>query len=230
MILGAQGISGYLAEGQAWVEPDGPPAAFDEQTAGPATLALGSRELDGDRDIVLAWRGNRARLRGLEFGPVPEPLSLRILRLDGETRWHRELTVAPLVLPSGERSAVIEEGRDMVRQLRENLLGAGLPATGVPVVPSEAEARELLYLPEHRPPVGAVKLGLDGTIWLGLQDAGAGQSWLAMDEEEGILFRVTLPEGTRFGQGTRDAIWYAERDDLGVTWVVRAEVVAAGGS
>jgi len=256
LMSGTQGISGYLAGGRAWVEPDSPPTALEEGMTPESSLALGSRQPEGPRDTVLSWRSNRGRLGGLVFDPIPEPpffavaadgsgivvaewsdehpdrLRLRVLNPDGSTRWEDALAVVPRPIPADEHHAIIREGRDRVGEMRERLLGMGLSPEGAPRVPTEAEARELIHLPAHRPPVRAVQLAIDGAIWLNLAEPGSAEpgsaeTWLAIHPDEGILFRIDLPEGARLGQGSRDAVWYAEEDELGVTWVVHARLEAA---
>jgi hypothetical protein len=248
MMSATQGFSGYLTGGRAWVEPDSPPSAWDEGRLPVSALELGTREAGDARDTVLTWRGNRYRMRGLHFDPVPEPpffavatdgsavvlaewsddapgrLGLRTLDPDGSLRWNEDLTVTPRAMSRDERQSIIQDAIDQVDELRENLLEMGLSSAGAPAVPTEAEVRELTFLPSHHPPIRAVSMGVDGTIWLRLEEPGPAERWLALDAEDGVLFRIELPEGARLGQATREAVWYAESDELGVTWVVRAAI------
>lgn len=251
---GVQGLSGYLEGGRAWVEPDGYPFALEEDRLSQATLELGSRTIESeDRDTLVTWRSNRGRMRGMTFDPIPEPpyfavtpdgsgfgvaewsearpesLVVRIVNPDGVDRWSQRLAVDPEPVPAAEHDRLIAQARERVERLRESLLAQGLTPAGVPEVPSAAEAREDLYLPAHRPPIRAIRLGVDHTIWLQLTEEPSGAKWLAMDPDAGPLLEVTLPAGAIFGQATRDALWYSEMDDLGVSWLVKARFSTRSG-
>jgi hypothetical protein len=244
-----QGISGYLKDGRSWVEPDRPPTALEEGKILSSPLEVGVRRVDGKRDTILTYRSKRGRLRGLHFDPIPEPpffsiaadgsgiaiaewsaaqpdrLGLRVLYPDGRLLWEEEFTVPRQAIARAELEAIIEEGRELVGRQREDLLTMGLTPAGVPQVPTEAEMAELVHLPAYRPPVRAVHLGVDGTAWLSLAEPQAGEEWVALGRNEGILFRIRVPKGATLGQATREAVWYSEADEVGVTWIVRGQIM-----
>jgi hypothetical protein len=151
-----------------------------------------------------------------------ERLTLRLLAPDGTERWRRELDVRPRPVPDAEHDSIVDDAHARVGRLGESLLGYGLSPGGVPAVPSATEARSILYLPAYRPHVRAIRIGVDGTIWLELSETADGATWLALDPATGPLLTITLPPGVSFGQATRSGVWYSELDDIGVPWVVHA--------
>jgi hypothetical protein len=166
---------------------------------------------DGSAIAVAEWREE-----------APQSLVLRLVAPDGTERWRRELAVRPDPIQASEHDRLIAEAQELVHRARENLLQMGIRPHIAPTVPTVSEARNILYLPAYRPPVQAIRAGVDGTIWLLLGGGIDGATWLALDDDSDPFLTITLPPGATFGQATRNSLWYFEVDDMGVPYVVRA--------
>lgn len=245
---GVQGVSGYLADGRAWMEPDGFVMALGEDDP-EAPFVLGDRQME-DRTTLFSWRGQRGRLAGTSFVPVPEPpfhavapdgseillvewsearpeeLSIRLISPDGVDLGSWTLAVPPAPAPPRVLDSLVQEGRDRVRDVRERVIQRGIPEAQAPSVPSVDEVRARAYLPDYFPPIRDVRLGLDGTVWLQRSQGLTLGAWVALDREGTPLFQVRLPEGVRLRQASREALWGTVSDDLGVPYVIRWNLVA----
>jgi hypothetical protein len=177
------------------------------------------RASDGSGIVVAEWSAD-----------APGQLGLRMVAPDGSEAWRRDLAFVPVPFDRAERDALVQEARERVDRLRESLLEQGLPPGALPDVPTTAQSEATLLLPDYLPPIRSVRWGAGGLVWLersrGADLAGGPQEWVAFDPASGAageaLFQVTLPGGARFGHATRDALWYAHVDSMGVPWVVKA--------
>lgn len=151
------------------------------------------------------------------------PATFRVarVRLSGDTVFSREFPYDPVpidpALPDSLIAAWAEGFRDH-------------PFPGAPEPAEAAEwARADLYLPPHHPPVGAVVVGTDGTIWLERERVGEGaRAWLVLDADGIPLGRVAFPAGFRLHAATRDRAWGVEHDELDVPYIVRYGIGPGG--
>lgn len=195
---GVQGVSGYLTDGRARMEPDGFVVAPD-----------------GSGILLVGW--SQAR---------PDELSIRLISPEGAALGAWTLTVPPVPAPPEVLDSLVQEGRDRVREVRERVIESGVPEAEAPSVPSADEVRAAAYLPDHFPPIRDALLGLDGTIWLHRNEGLAPGAWVALDREGTPLFKARPPEGVRLRQTSREAPWGTMSDDLGVPYVIRWNLVA----
>ena len=89
--------------------------------------------------------------------------------------------------------------------------------------------RDATYKPDYVPPVGAVRTGADGNIWVRRFDpieidAGAFGEWWVFDAEGTGLARVLTPMGLRIMHIADDVVWGTEQDELDVDYIVRYRI------
>jgi hypothetical protein len=88
------------------------------------------------------------------------------------------------------------------------------------------ELRENLYRPRYLPPVNAVVLGRDGTIWLRREDLGRSHAWWhVLDARGQLIGQAWIPANLNVRYADRTQIWAEERDELDVPTFVRLRVV-----
>jgi hypothetical protein len=93
---------------------------------------------------------------------------------------------------------------------------------------SEREIRDVLYLPEHYPPVSQLMAGTDGSIWVGREKVpGQPVDWDIYSAEGSHLANVEVPPGLTVHWTDGQTLWGVETDDLDVPYVVQYGVVRA---
>lgn len=246
---GAQGVSGYLQGDRAWMAPYGFVVSDDPDAAAP--FILGDRAMER-QDTLFSWRAGRGRLAGTSFRPLAEPpfhavapdgsvilvaewneeeperLTIRLFEPTGELRDSWELPAATVPVPGGVRDSLVTAAREHVAEVRERVIEQGIPQVQAPSVPDPDEVRQQVFLPEHYPPIGAVRLGIDGTVWVQRTDGLDDGPWLALEPDGTPLFQVRLPEEAKFRHGSSEAIWGTEIGEMDVPYVVRWEIAPAG--
>jgi hypothetical protein len=240
---GAQGISGYLQRGAAYVVPDGFVMAPDPGEAR-APFMIGNRDMEV-RSTLFSWRAGRGRLAGTSFEPIPEPpfhdvvpdgsgivvadysdaspeqLVIRLFSPDGATLRSWEFSTTPIPIQPSVRDSLVQAGRRQVGEVRERVIAQGVPENLAPVVPTAAEVSREVRLPEYRPPIRGIRAGLDSTVWVQLPDGSGPGRWVAIDDDGISRFSVRLPDGARLRQASREAVWGTSIDELGVAHVIR---------
>lgn len=90
---------------------------------------------------------------------------------------------------------------------------------------SEAEVRDILFLPDHRPPVSDLVVGWDGTVWVAREEVpDEPRTWDVLDGTGRRIARVATPPGLRIDAASRSTVWAVETDALDVPYVVRYRV------
>lgn len=90
---------------------------------------------------------------------------------------------------------------------------------------SESEVRDLLFLPDHLPPVSDLVVGTDGTVWVAREEVpDEPRTWDVFDGTGQQIARVTTPPGLRIEAASRSTVWAVETDALDVPYVVRYRV------
>jgi hypothetical protein len=246
---GVQGVTGYLQSGRAWMVPDG----FVMAQAGSEAIApfmLGNRPME-ERSTLFSWRANRGRLAGTNFDPIPEPpfydvasdgsrivvadwseatpaeLVVRVIAPDGGELQSWSFAVAPTAVPQPVRDSLVQAGRDQVAEVRQRVIAQGIPEHSAPAVPTAADVRRAVYLPEYYPPIREVRAGIDGTFWLRRSDGLRPDRWVALDPSGVPQFAVVLPGDVRLRAASRAAVWGTTSDELGVPYVIRWNVTPA---
>ncbi|HYR12316.1 MAG TPA: hypothetical protein VEQ60_31300 [Longimicrobium sp.] len=91
------------------------------------------------------------------------------------------------------------------------------------------ELRRHLYRPRFLPPVTALVLGRDGTIWLRREELGRPMAWWhVLDPGGRIIGRAWVPARLSVRYADRTQLWGIEHDELGVPTLVRFRIVRRG--
>ncbi|CAN5650742.1 hypothetical protein BH23GEM6_BH23GEM6_27640 [soil metagenome] len=90
----------------------------------------------------------------------------------------------------------------------------------------QAEALQLLRdsisLPAFEPPISALAVARDGSIWLRREGLGASQvTWLVLDRDGRIRAMVAAPASLRILHIDGDLIWGVEKDEFEVQYLVQ---------
>lgn len=136
------------------------------------------------------------------------------ISMNGDTVFHQRLAYDPEPIDAARVEWVISR---IAQQWQAQPGGHALSLEAL-----EELAEDALYAPAYYPPVSAVVLGRDGTIWLGgaRPDEG-GLQWSVLDPQGQPLAKVHLPLGLRVMVADREHVWGIRSDRLGVTYVHR---------
>ena len=141
-----------------------------------------------------------------------EPHTFRVIRFDAlaDTAWAHEVPYDPVRVPREWRLRHVEE---YVRDYDEF---RGFPKGRV----RQAWERTFGRL-EFFPPVGDVQAGVDGTTWLLLRTGVESSEWEVLDESGRSLARVDPPPRGGMRWADEDSLWFVERDELDIPYLVR---------
>lgn len=225
-------VSGSLTE-LAYVRTDPSGAVLDTLTmlpVGPTNVLGVLRENGGtftsqpfgDSQLAeLAHDGSGLLLLDRPAAITPAPSEFRLTRLDlnGDTVYSRAYAYDPVALPRERVDSAVEAMGSM-------LFGFMGERTGTTRSQWEGWVTEAMYVPPFYAPVESVLPGRDGTIWLELSPAVAGEpEWLVLEEDGSPLARVDAPDGLRILLADRSTLWGVETDELDVPYIVRYRLV-----
>ncbi len=163
---------------------------------------VGDQASDGSR---VGWLfASNAERRQQQFRVV-------VVGQRGDTVFNRTYAFA------GERIPQSEVDAHMAARSRNNA-----------IPPSEVIELKKLTPPYYQPwaTIGAIKLGLDGTIWIGLRVTAEGNPWLVLDAAGAPIARVMLSANVVLLEASRQRIWGSEQDVDGLRSIVRYAVRA----
>lgn len=150
---------------------------------------------------------------------APERTVFSIQRTDasGRVTLSRNYSYRPLPLTS----AAVD------RALDEHVRGLGQTRIRTPEAAAlRRQLREHLYRPRFLPPVTALVLGRDGTIWLRREDLGRSMAWWhVLDARGRIIARAWVPANLDVRYADRTQFWAVERDENDVPTLVRFRIV-----
>lgn len=175
--------------------PDGSPLIFTNPLNDDAAVV----PLPGE-DALLVVQGPRP------VSPKRAFYSVTRLTLDGDTVYHRLLSYRPLRISPRKAGQITEtmsafQGRFRVdRRLWPEILG----------------------LSGFYPPVSAVRLAMDGRLWIRREETEHSLvRWDILDPRGSLECTVELPTRLRVLWIGRNYLWSAEQDQLGVDYLVR---------
>lgn len=90
-----------------------------------------------------------------------------------------------------------------------------------PDVVVELENRLRAAMPTFAAPVSGLLVGIDNSIWLGLERSSEGRRYLVLDERGDPVGTVTVPFNASLNAASRDQIWVTERDQDDLPSLVR---------
>ena len=138
-------------------------------------------------------------------GGGPPDFGLTRVDSDGDTLFHRRLAYEPRPVPDGYYDQEIDLLLDMP-----------------PIVDRRAFAdARTRYLP----PDTRLRLGDDGTTWLGIGDDDAERDWLVLDDSGSSIGRFRLPTKSRLVHASRAEAWVVERDAFDIPYVIGYGIV-----
>ena len=144
-------------------------------------------------------------------GRGPPEFGVTKVTADGDTLFHRRLAYEPQPVPDGYYDQEIEQFLDMP-----------------PIVDRRAFAdavRGFYDRTRYLPPVTRLRLGDDGTTWLGIGDDEGNREWLVLDDSGSSIGRFTLPARSRLVHASRAEAWVVEGDAFDIPYVIRYEIV-----
>lgn len=191
MIVGRSGITQFVGSG--WTSYVSIPESY---------RSLLSVAPDGSGFVVVHRTGATSA----------EPHTFRVIRFDAraDTTWAHEVPYDPIPVPREWRARHVEE---YVRDFGEF---RGFPPGRV----RQAWERAFGRL-EFFPPVGDVQAGTDGTTWLLLRTGVESSEWEVLDESGRTVARVDAPPRGGIRWADAESLWFVERDELDVPYLVR---------
>jgi hypothetical protein len=134
----------------------------------------------------------------------------------GDTIFHRDYRYTPVPLDP----ATVDEWID-------GYLGRLRVRIRVP----RSMVTEALYVPPHHPPVKALVLGSDSTVWLQEPETEPGRArWIVLGPDGSVLASAVLPASLTLFEATRKRLWGVDHDELGVPYVVRYRLQTVSGN
>jgi hypothetical protein len=125
----------------------------------------------------------------------------------GDTIFHRDYRYTPVPLDP----ATVDEWID-------GYLGMLRPRIRLP----RSTVTEALYVPSHLPPVKALVLGSDSTVWLQEPGTEPGVAkWRVLGPDGSVLAFAALPAALTLFQANGERLWGVEHDEFDVPYVVR---------
>ena len=175
----------------------------------------------GDADLVDVGGNVPAVVRVDRSSGPPGSVTVVLHDLHGGEIYNASIELPALPLTQSDVQRALD---DMVAEFTRSAPGAP-PAAIAPPGRLEAWGRASLYAPEYRPPVDAVRIGADGSVWLRQTGARDGLCvWTVLsDQGEGIA-DVSLPTDLELFWATPTRVYGIETDDLDVPYLVRYEV------
>lgn len=140
--------------------------------------------------------------------------SVSRFRFDGSVRYSRSFRYLPVGYPETVLSPIV--GRTARRSV------GGLDSTS-----AHDAIRRALNVPEFQPPIQRVHLGDDGGVWLRREDDGQDAlQWIVLDPDGHPRGQLRLPRaGFTLSWSHDNRLWAIERDELGIPWLVRYQLV-----
>jgi hypothetical protein len=92
--------------------------------------------------------------------------------------------------------------------------------------PLDAQLKEQIQFPAFRPPVTALVVGKDSTVWVRRERIGSEDiAWDVLDWSGRPIGRLEAPLRLKVWQAQRGALWGTLADEDGVPYVIRYRVV-----
>lgn len=149
----------------------------------------------------------------------PAAFSVRRITPSGTVTFSRNYLYRPLPVSADAVDRAVQE------HMR------GMSAARIPRPEAAAlrrALRENLYRPRFLPPVTAVVVGRDGTIWLRREELGRPMAWWhVLDARGRLIARAWVPARISVRYADRTQLWAVELDKLDVPTLVRFRIVPA---
>jgi hypothetical protein len=123
---------------------------------------------------------------------------------DGVQRISRDYPIAPVAVPKSARDSELTRMEDRVKH-----------------DPAAVAKFANIKWPVTYPPVRAIVVGRDGTLWLDERHAAPGHHWLVLDRVGNPIGALALPENVALRVAELGAAWGLETDADGLVGVAR---------
>jgi hypothetical protein len=143
--------------------------------------------------------------------------TLHVFDAQGDTALVRSYPFRGMPIPQSAKDSV----------LATFIAQRGRNTEGPPDLMDRYHAMAKERMPSAYPPVLAMKLGLDETIWLTLRDTADVRRALVLDGRGDPIGTFVLPPRATIRHGTKDRVWITQRDDDDLVSVVRYRLEAA---
>ncbi|MBW3572062.1 MAG: hypothetical protein KY467_13255 [Gemmatimonadetes bacterium] len=155
--------------------------------------------------------------RDAATSPARTVFSVQRMDASGRVTLSRNYSYRPIPLSSGA----------VDRALDEHVRGLGQTRIRTPeAAVLRRQLRRHLYRPRFLPPVTALVLGRDGTIWLRREELGRSMAWWhVLDPSGRIVGRAWVPATLDVRYADRAQIWGVEMDEFDVPTLVRFRIV-----
>jgi len=239
-----QSVSALMREGRAVAVPSGTPVGGTDRARLPVLFGDLARPDRGVAEVSVPQGMMIPGVGSFAFAPVRiAPLfvassngegyltvdwnddgsgELRVSRYgyDGGHRWSRTVTLPTSRIPRAVRAEWIARGVEMARPHVEPAMRDGR-IRGRSV---DAHVEDALNLPTYFPPVDAVALGADGSVWLGRTTVGVHREWWILDEGGVPQFSVQLPSSVNVHTANGMSVWGTHAGEFDVPLVSRFEI------
>ncbi len=239
-----QTVSAFMREGRAVAVPSGTPVGETGRVRLPVLFGDPGRPGHGVAEVSVPQGMMIPGVGSFAFEPVRvAPLfvasstgegfltvdwnddgsgDLRLSRYgyDGAHRWSRTIALPTGRIPDATRAAWIARGTDMARPHVEPAMRDGRIRGGS----VSSVVQGALDLPTYFPPVDAVVLGLDGSIWLGRPAMGDEREWWVLDDGGVPRFSVRLPSAVNVRAAHGMSAWGTHLGEFDVPLVSRFQV------
>jgi len=143
-----------------------------------------------------------------------------IWRIDGDTVFSRRYAYEPIPL----RTTIVDS---IIDEFAEGVANSAFLAGRATKEQAEEWARAGLYVPTYHPPVSALVIARDGTLWLRGEELGEPTvRWRILSAEGDPMGVVELPAGFRMMYADGLQVWGSEAGELDVPQIVRYRVGA----
>ena len=143
--------------------------------------------------------------------------TLTVFDADGDTTLSRSYPVTGSAIPAHVRDST----------LAAFIPPEGRPREGPPDLPQRFQEMARERMPGFQPPVIAMVLGLDDSIWLTMRDTADARRALILDGDGDAVATLVIPPRTTIRQATATHAWVTQTDEDGLATVLRYRVSIA---
>ena len=196
-----------------------PPAYEDERWF--MTVSGFGRNVPFAAQPLLAFSPNGSRFAYLTTqvdGSEGGNFTVTMFELPGDTAFVRSYPFRGFPVTTAERDSALAAMEPR----------PGAPREGPADLPQRFQAAARDRMPPVHPPVVAMILGLDETIWLTLRDTADTRMALVLDGDGEPIASLRLPSRSTIRQASATHLWLTQTDDVDLTTVLRVRVVPGG--
>jgi hypothetical protein len=163
--------------------------------------------------VRVAWSldGRHMASARISDSPAKDRIELVMLTSLGDTIYVRQYPFAVVPIPKETADSAVDA---TLERMKSNPVVA-LQMSGL---------REKLRLPAYYPPLTFLRVGRDGSAWLGLRAVAGRRSWQIVDPAGEMAGSIVLPSSAFIQEASMTRIWVTEFDSTDVPSVVRYRI------